>query len=63
MGEVNEIKADKNDLEELESRVGEKFRDMVQEILKKFANKDVVMKSISQLNKSNKDIIELLLKQ
>ena len=63
MGELNEIKADKNDLEELESRVGEKFRDMVQEILKKFANKDVVMKSISQLNKSNKDIIELLLKQ
>jgi predicted nucleic acid-binding Zn-ribbon protein len=53
-------KADKRDLEELENRIMEKLRDMIQQILNQFANKEDVMKRFAQLSKKIREIMELL---
>jgi hypothetical protein len=56
-------KANKSDLIDLENRIMEKLRDMIQQILNQFANKDDVMKRFAQLSKKIREIMELLAKQ
>lgn len=57
------LKANKSDLEDLENRIMEKLRDMIQQILNQFANKEDVMKRFAQLSKKIREIMELLAKQ
>jgi hypothetical protein len=56
-------KADKSDLEDLENRIMDKLRDMIQQILNQFANKEDVMKRFAQLSKKIREIMELLARQ
>ena len=56
-------KADKQDLIDLQNSILDKLRDMIQQILNQFANKDDVMKRFAQLSKKIKEIMELLSKQ
>ena len=56
------MKADKKDLFDLENRIMEKLKDMIQQILNQFANKDDVMKRFAQLSKKIREIMELLAK-
>ena len=53
-------KADKQDLIDLENRILDKLRDMIQQILNQFANKDDVMKRFAQLSKKIREIMDLL---
>lgn len=56
-------KADKQDLIDLENRILDKLRDMIQQILNQFANKDDVMKRFAQLSKKIREIMDLLSRQ
>lgn len=56
-------KADKQDLIDLQNSILDKLRDMIQQILNQFANKDDVMKRFAQLSKKIKEIMELLNRQ
>ena len=56
-------KADKKDLLDLENRIMDKLRDMIQQILNQFANKEDVMKRFAQLSKKIREIMDLLAKQ
>jgi len=56
-------KADKSDLDDLENRIMDKLRDMIQQILNQFANKEDVMKRFAQLSKKIREIMELLARQ
>lgn len=56
-------KANKSDLEDLENRIMDKLRDMIQQILNQFANKEDVMKRFAQLSKKIREIMELLARQ
>jgi len=63
--EINDTlpnKADKIELLELENRLMDRLRDMIQQILNQFANKDDVMKRFAQLSKKIREIMELLAK-
>lgn len=55
-------KADKKDLLDLENRIMDKLRDMIQQILNQFANKEDVMKRFAQLSKKIREIMDLLAK-
>lgn len=61
--EVMPYKADKKDLEDLENRMMEKLRDMIQQILNQFANREDVMKRFAQLSKKIREIMDLLARQ
>ena len=56
-------KADKKDLIDLENKLLDQLRDMVQQLLNQFANKDDVMKRFALINKKIKEILDLLAKQ
>ena len=56
-------KADKQDLIDLENRLLDKLREMIQQILNQFANKDDVMKRFAQLSKKIREIMDLLSRQ
>jgi cell division septum initiation protein DivIVA len=53
-------KASRLDLIDLENRIMDKLRDMIQQILNQFANKEDVMKRFAQLSKKIREIMELL---
>lgn len=53
-------KADKQDLIDLENRLLDKLRDMMQQIYATFATKEEVNKRLSQLNKNIREIMKLL---
>ena len=46
----------------MQNSILDKLRDMIQQILNQFANKDDVMKRFAQLSKKIKEIMELLSK-
>ena len=56
-------KADKSDLLDLENRIMDRLRDMFQQLINQFANKDDVNKKFALLNKKIKEIMEILAKQ
>jgi paraquat-inducible protein B len=55
-------KANKSDLDDLENRIMDKLRDMIQQILNQFANKEDVMRRFAQLSKKIREIMDLLAK-
>jgi hypothetical protein len=53
-------KADKSDLVDLENRIMDKLKDMINQLLANFANKEDVMKRFAQLSKKIREIMENL---
>lgn len=58
--QVLPTKADKSELIDLQNQILDKLRDMIQQILQQFANKEDVMRRFSQLSKKIREILDLL---
>lgn len=63
LGDLNQqmpTKADKQDLIDLENRIMDQLREMIQQILSQMPNKDDIMKRFAQISKKIKEIMEAL---
>lgn len=65
LNELNHLmptKADKQDLIDLENRIMDQLRDMIQQILGQMPNKEDIMKRFAAISKKIRDIMEILSK-
>lgn len=65
LGDLNQLmptKADKQDLVDVENRIMDQLREMIQQILSQMPNKDDIMRRFAQISKKIKEIMEALAK-